>query len=69
MIASRIQVWNARLKENVDRDSFSFAWRDFLDGFYVEPSPAKLANEPRLLRDIFHDDGCADAFLAVSDCS
>jgi hypothetical protein len=47
------------------KEHFSFAYRDFLDGFYANPDPAGLTVEPRLLRDTLHDKGYADAFLAA----
>lgn len=46
--------------------SFSFAHRNFLDGFYAAPTPAKLAEEPPTLRRVAVDGEMLDAYLAAS---
>jgi hypothetical protein len=45
-------------------EQFSFALRDFLDGFYENPQPSKLADEPLRLTGILHDENYADSYLA-----
>jgi len=45
--------------------SFSYPLRDFLDGFYADPKPEKLFDEPPLLIDSIKDEGLADAYLAA----
>lgn len=39
--------------------------RDFLDGFYADPRPERLAEEPPLLAGALNDGGFADAYLAA----
>jgi hypothetical protein len=46
-----------------DSDSLSYAVPEFLDEFYAEPLAERLAEEPRSLTAILHDDGLADASL------
>jgi len=46
-------------------EHFSLGFRDFLDGFYENPHASKLAEEPRHLMEILHDEGYADAYLAA----
>lgn len=45
-------------------ESFSLAFRDFLDGFYEAPSQEKLSSEPGDLRAVLNDRGYANAYLA-----
>lgn len=47
------------------KEDFSFGLKNFLDCFYAKPHPGMLAGEPRLLRDVLHDDGFADAYLGA----
>lgn len=44
---------------------FSFALRDFLDGFYARPHAAALAAEPPLLATALRDGARFDAYLAA----
>jgi hypothetical protein len=46
-------------------EHFSYALRDFLDGFYEQPEASKLAEEPPFLVDRLKDEGYADAYLAA----
>jgi hypothetical protein len=48
-----------------DSETFGFAVPDFLDEFYAEPLEERLADEPRSLTAVLHDDGLADATLAA----
>jgi hypothetical protein len=48
-----------------DAACFSFAMRNFLDAFYVDPSPGRLSEEPCGLRNTLSDGGLADAYLAA----
>jgi hypothetical protein len=41
------------------------ALNDFLDGFYSDPDPGRLADEPAWLEDALGDGGLADAYLAA----
>jgi len=52
-------------EQSITGEHFSYGLRDFLDGFYENPQASKLAGEPRLLTEILHDDGYADAYLAA----
>ena len=52
-------------EQSVTKDHFSFGLRDFLDGFYENPSASKLADEPRYLAKIRNDEGYLDAYLAA----
>lgn len=52
-------------KEVETKDDFSFGLKNFLDNFYANPCPEMLTDEPRLLRDVIHDDGFADAYLGA----
>jgi len=47
-----------------DAGSLSFSIPEFLDEFYAEPLPERLAQEPRSLTALLADDGLADAYLA-----
>ncbi len=68
MIAKRVSTMADVAREAAIQREFTFPLRDFLDGFYSEPSAEKLSEEPPLLGPVFADDGFADAFLAaVSD--
>jgi hypothetical protein len=46
-------------------EQFSLALRDFLDGFYENPGPFKLSDEPTRVTEILHDENYADAYLAA----
>jgi len=46
-------------------EHFSFALRDFLDGFYAQPAAVKLMEEPPFLVEGLRDKGYADAYLAA----
>ena len=48
-----------------EEGSHRFALRDFLDGFYQNPSPSKLCDEPPLLAGTLSDGEIVDAFLAA----
>lgn len=47
-----------------DADTLGFSIAGFLDEFYAEPLPERLAEEPRSLTAMLGDDGLADAYLA-----
>ena len=47
-----------------DASSLSTSIPEFLDEFYAEPLAERLAEEPRMLMPLLHDDGLADAYLA-----
>ena len=66
MIAERVANLAEVARLAAEEGSISFPLRDFLDGFYASPSPARLAEEPRLLCSELHDDGFADAYLAAA---
>lgn len=53
-------------KQVTEGESFSFAHRNFLDGFYTRPSPDALAVEPPPLRNTVPDGKMLDAYLAAS---
>ncbi|HEV7401996.1 MAG TPA: hypothetical protein VGO11_03685 [Chthoniobacteraceae bacterium] len=61
-IASLAEV--AECSDNAEH--FSLSFRDFLDGFYPDPSDEKLRDEPADLRAILNDDGYANAYLAAT---
>jgi hypothetical protein len=46
-------------------EDFSFALRDFLDGFYENPSAERLSEEPQILESRLQDNRYADAYLAA----
>lgn len=49
-------------------ENLSYNIRDFLDGFYADPKPARLETPPLSLRAALRDDGVADAYLgAIAD--
>ena len=48
-----------------DTGRFSFNIRDFLDDFYADPGEQRLADEPPLRRELFSDEGRADAYVAA----
>lgn len=64
MTAPRIDSLSEVAKVARREGRFSNALRDFLDGFYAEPAPEKLRDEPELLASSLHDGGLADAYLA-----
>lgn len=65
-IAERI-VSLAEVAECSDNsEHFSLSFRDFLDGFYADPSDEKLRDEPADLRATLNDGGHANAFLAAT---
>jgi hypothetical protein len=47
-----------------DAESYGYAVPEFLDEFYAEPLPERLAEEPRSLTAVLNDEGLADATLA-----
>jgi len=47
-------------------EDFSYCFKDFLDGFYVNPSIEAFTEEPPLLREKLQDDGRGDAYLAAT---
>lgn len=65
MIAQRISSLKEVAELARHEGSLSYALRDFLDGFYAEPTPEKLREEPALLNTSFKDGGIADAYLAA----
>jgi len=64
-IVPHLESIAALAAQSVSAEHFSYGLRDFLDGFYENPEAAKLAEEPRRLTDILHDEGYADAYLAA----
>jgi len=48
----------------LDAESLGYSIPEFLDEFYSEPSPDRLADEPMRLKELLGDDGLADAYLA-----
>jgi len=56
---------SAIAEQSISAEHFSYAFRDFLDGFYENPQASKLAEEPRRLISVLNDDGYADAYLAA----
>jgi hypothetical protein len=68
MIAHRISSLREVAEVARHEGRLSGPLRDFLDGFYAEPSAEKLQDEPSLLHEALKDNGVADAYLAaVSD--
>lgn len=65
MIAERIPSLKNVSEEVLNGESFKYVLRDFLEGFYTEPSWEKIRDEPRLLKSVLKDDGLADAYLAA----
>lgn len=64
MIAHRIATL-ADVAATARTYGLSLPLRDFLDGFYENPRPTALADEPPLLAATLHDDGFADTYLAA----
>ena len=65
-IIPHLQSITAIAEQSQTKEQFSYALRDFLDGFYAEPLASKLLEEPRNLAEILHDEGYADAYLAAT---
>ncbi len=66
MIADRISSLK-EVAEVVRREGeIRYALRDFLDGFYAEPTADKLLEEPTWLTEALSDGGVADAYLAAT---
>lgn len=59
---------NETLRESMSQvvipSDFSYAIKNFLDRFKVNPNPALLLEEPELLSPSLQDGGYADAFVA-----
>ena len=59
---------NETLREStanvVVQSDFSYAIKNFLDRFKVNPNPALLLDEPELISQRIQDGGYADAFVA-----
>ncbi len=64
-IAARIASLAAVADAAGTPEQFSYALRDFLDGFYPEPSAEKLREEPVRLACRLGDQNYADAYLAA----
>ncbi len=64
-ILSHLESVAAVAEASVSEEHFSYAVRDFLDGFYAHPSSLGLDQEPRFLAEVLHDQGYADAYLAA----
>jgi len=64
-IVPRLDSIAALAEQARTAEHFSCGFRDFLDGFYENPQASKLAEEPRRLIQILHDEGYADAYLAA----
>jgi len=64
-VSQRLESIAAVAEKSRTSEQFSFALRDFLDGFYEHPQLSKLTNEPRHLTEILRDEGYADAYLAA----
>lgn len=64
-VASHLDSIAALAEQSRTKELFSFALRDFLDGFRANPTPSTLLDEPVLLTPVLHDNGYADAFLAA----
>ena len=65
MIAPRLQSLQEVAAAVLGGQQFNFALRDFLDGFYADPRPEKLKDEPSFLQASLGDSGFADAYLAA----
>ncbi len=52
-------------KRATNSDEFGFLIREFLDEFYEKRDSGILQEEPQSLRDLFQDQGRADAYLAA----
>ncbi len=61
----RIPSLAAVARATTSERDFSFALRDFLDGFQARPAAAALAEEPPALAGLLADGGRADAYLAA----
>jgi len=64
-VAARIGSLAAVAQAADTREQFFYALRDFLDGFYPEPSAEKLREEPVRLTARLADQNYADAYLAA----
>ena len=65
MIAERIASLAEVAQIALQEGSFSFALRDFLDGFYADVDLQKLSEEPQRISVALDDGGFADAYLAA----
>jgi hypothetical protein len=65
-VASRINSIADVARNSPSKEQFSYALRDFLDGFYEKPEADKLALEPLPLKIELNDSGYADAYLAAT---
>lgn len=64
-VAQRVQNLKTVAMLAVSNGEFSFALRDFLDGFYESPSSDALADEPQFLDGVIADGARLDAYLAA----
>ena len=62
---NKIHTLSALANEIKTKEDFSFGLKNFLDCFYAKPDSEMLEEEPRLLKDVLHDDGFADAYLGA----
>jgi hypothetical protein len=65
-VVPHLQSIAALAAQTQTAEQFSFAFRDFLDGFYEAPQAIKLSAEPRALTSLLKDGGYADAYLAAT---
>lgn len=65
MIAPRISSLKEVAEVVLEDGQLSHALRDFLDGFYADPSSGKLREEPVRLTEALPDGAVADAYLAA----
>lgn len=64
-VAQRIQSLEETAACIIAGHEFSYALRDFLDGFYAEPREEALRAEPALLAGSHRDGARLDAYLAA----
>src|SRR5262245_33793304 len=64
-VAQRIQTLKAVGELAASGEEFSYALRDFLDGFYEQPRPEAVAEEPPRLSSCHPDGARLDVYLAA----